>query len=207
MKFKPFAGILLVTATFAASPAFAQQPSMEATGMVATAPGAAVADNIMTVSAIVEAIDRSERIVTLKGPEGTMFRVAAGPEVRNFDQIEVGDELMVTHIETISLELIKDGDGIRKRIETGSAERAALGDKPGAAVERSVIIIANVLALDPETQTVTLRGPEKIVNLHVNDPEQFDLVQVGDQVRVEFDEAIAISMEPTEKEGFVNEQN
>jgi hypothetical protein len=48
------------------------------------------------VTATVEAIDRAERVVTLKGADDELFEVVAGPEVRNFDQIEVGDELAVT---------------------------------------------------------------------------------------------------------------
>ena len=208
MKSKASLGILFVTATFAASPAFAQQqPSMEAAEVIATVPGAAVADSVVTVTAIVEAIDRSERIVTLKGPEGNQIRVLAGPEVRNFDQIEVGDELVVTHVESVSLELIEGGDGIRERIETESAERAPAGDMPGATGERVVVIIANVLEVDPEMQIVTLRGPEKIVKIRLADPEQFALVEVGDQVRAEITEAVAISMEPAQEEGFVNEQD
>jgi hypothetical protein len=77
-----------------------------------------------------------------------------------------------------------------------SSERAAPGQRPGVEAVRRVTVVANVLALDPATQTVTLRGPERIVDLRVRDPEQFGLVEVGDQVRAEFTEALAVSMEP-----------
>jgi len=49
---------------------------------------------------------------------------------------------------------------------------------------------------DPLTQTVRLRGPTRVVDLRVDDPEQFKLVAVGDQVEATYTEAVAISVEP-----------
>ena len=45
-------------------------------------------------------------------------------------------------------------------------------------------------------QTVTLRGPERTIDLRVRDPNQFKLVKVGDQVQATFTHAVAISVEP-----------
>jgi len=41
-----------------------------------------------------------------------------------------------------------------------------------------------------------LRGPKRIVDLHVRNPEQFKLAKVGDQVEATFTDAVAISLEP-----------
>ena len=193
---KSILGILFAALSLVAWPSFGQQLNADGSALFATSPGRATAASAVTVTATVAAINRSERIVTFEGRDGELFQVVAGPEVRNFDQIEVGDELRVTHLEHISLELMKDGTGIRSRVVSESADRAAPGQRPGADAVRRVVVIANVLALDPATQTVTLRGPERIVDLTVRDPEQFRLVEVGDQVRAEFNEALAISMEP-----------
>jgi hypothetical protein len=189
-------GILFVALSLAVWPSFGQPLNADATALFATAPGRGEAASAVTATATVAAIDRSERIVTFEGRDGGLFQVVAGPEIRNFDQIEVGDELRVTHLEHISLELMKGGTGIRSRVVSESADRAAPGQQPAADAVRRVVVIANVLALDPVTQTVTLRGPERIVDLRVRDPEQFGLVEVGDQVRAEFNTALAISMEP-----------
>lgn len=188
--------VLIVAAACAASPALAQQPGAGAATVAATAPGQGAAASVVTVSAVVEAIDKENRVVILKGPRGNLFSVVAGPEVRNFAQIKVGDEVVVTHIEAISLELKKGGAGIRERIESESAARAAPGDRPGAAVVRKVTVIADVLAVNPRTQTITLRGPKHTVDLHVRDPEQIKLVKVGDQVQATYTDAVAIAVEP-----------
>ena len=73
---------LVVAAVCAAAPAFAQQPGAGAAAVAATAPGEGVAASVVTVSATIEAIDKEARVVILKGPQGNLFSVVAGPEVR-----------------------------------------------------------------------------------------------------------------------------
>lgn len=197
MNRKYLIGILLASAGLAAAPAWAQsKPGMDATGLVATAPGKAAVGDVVTVAAVVTAVDKATRAVTLKGPQGNLFRVVAGPEVRNFDQISVGDELMVTHAEALTLELKKGGAGIRERVEGADAARAAKGDKPGMASVSRVTVTADVVAINKRAQTVTLRGPEHTVELRVRDPKQFKLIAVGDQVQATYTEAIAVAMVP-----------
>ncbi|MCU0969701.1 MAG: hypothetical protein MUF03_12975 [Rubrivivax sp.] len=166
---------------------------------MATEPGRAAAGDIVTVSAKVTAVDKAGRAVTLVGPKGNSFRVVAGPEVRNFDQIKVGDELVVTHAEALTLELMKGGSGIRERVESQDAARAAPGQAPGAVAARKVTVVADVVAVNPRAQTVTLRGPEHTAELRVPDPKQLEQVKVGDQVQATYTEAIAISMQPAPK--------
>ena len=78
----------------------------------------------------------------------------------------------------------------------GSAKK---GDKPGVAVAREVKVTANVVAVDAATQYVTLKGPERTVGLKVQDPNQFKLIKVGDQVEATYTEAVAIALEPVAK--------
>jgi Cu/Ag efflux protein CusF len=191
--------VALLAASLIAVPAVAQQPAAEEAGAAATAPGKAAAVEIQTVSASVEAIDKENRLVVLKGPEGNLFAVAAGPEVRNFDQIKVGDQVVVRHYEALSLELKKGGSGIRERVETETAGRAAPGERPSAGVAREVKVVANVVGVDAKKQTVRLRGPKHTVDLKVRDPNQLKLVKVGDQVEATYIEATAISVEPGTK--------
>lgn len=191
--------VVLVAAAMLTAPASAQQPSAGAAAVAATAPGKGEVASIVTVSAKIEAVDKAKRVVTLRGPLGNRFRVVAGSEVRNFDQIKVGDEVVVRHYEAVSLELKKGGAGIREREEKVGAARAAKGDRPGAAMAEQVTVVADVVAVNRRSQTVTLRGPEHTVDLRVRDPEQFKRVQVGDQVQATFTDAVAISVESAKK--------
>jgi hypothetical protein len=103
-------------------PAVAQTaPAAKAVEMVASAPGTATLTNAAVITARVEAIDKASRQVTLKGPKGNLKTVTAGPEVRNFDQIAVGDMLVVRLIESLTLTLKKDGKELVSRTERRTA--------------------------------------------------------------------------------------
>jgi Cu/Ag efflux protein CusF len=194
MKSLPLVTAVLIGVV--AMPALTQtaKPPAQAAGLAGVGPGAAAAGEVVTVTAAVTAVDKASRTVTLKGPQGNTFRVVAGPEVRNFDQIKVGDELIVTHVEALTLELKKGGSGIRERVESETGGRAAAGDKPGAAAVRRVTVVADVVAVNARAQTVTLRGPQHTVDLRVKDPAQLAAIKVGDQVEATYTEGIAISL-------------
>jgi Cu/Ag efflux protein CusF len=190
---------LLVFAASAALPALAQQPSADAKGLVATAPGKAATARVVKISASVEAIDAANRVLTLKGPQGNMETLEVGPEVKNFAQIKVGDLVVVRYYEALSLELKKGGKAPRERTESTEASKAQPGQRPAAGAEHVIKATADVIAVDTKHHIVTLRGPKQTVNLNVRDPEQLKLIKVGDQVEATYTAAVAISVEPTEK--------
>jgi len=59
--------------------------------------------------------------------------------------------------------------------------------------------VADVVALDPAKQIVTLKGPKQTVNLKVPDPAQFKNIAKGDQVEATFTQAMAVAVEPSAK--------
>jgi hypothetical protein len=182
--------------SIAAVPAHGQTGGM---AVMKSEPGKVTVADAVRVTASVEAIDKDKRLVTLKGPEGNSFVVQAGPEVKNFAQIKVGDLVVVRYIEALTLELKPGGGAMRERTERESAAVAKPGERPGIASGRQVTVIADVIALDAKKQTVRLRGPQRMVDLKVRDPEQFKLIKVGDQVEATFTEAVALSVEPAPK--------
>jgi hypothetical protein len=178
-------------------PALAQQkPEAKSVTMMASAPGTGSVTSAVSISARVEAIDKAQRQVTLKGPKGNVQTVTAGPEVRNFDQIKVGDMVVVRYLESLTLTLKKDGKELRSKTETEDAARAKAGEKPAGIAGRQVEVTADVIATDAKTQTLTLKGPNQTVQLKVPDPGQFKLVKVGDQIQAVYTEAVALSVEP-----------
>jgi Cu/Ag efflux protein CusF len=151
------------------------------------------------VNATITKIDPVTREVTLRGPQGREVPVTLGPEVKNFSQLKVGDNVTAEYVEALTLELKKGGKAVVGRTEDSGAARAKAGEKPGALAARQVTVIADVTAVDPATQTVTLKGPKQTVDLKVADPEQFKLIKVGDQVEAVYTEALAIGVMPTPK--------
>jgi hypothetical protein len=176
--------------------ALAQAPAAGGGTMTATAPGKGVAANVVEITASVQAVNKADRTVTIKGPRGHVETVEVGPEVKNFDQIKVGDNVALRYVEALSLELKKGGKAPVARTDSMAGATAKAGDKPGVGVGRQVHVTADVVAVDAATQTVSLKGPKQTVDLHVGDPEQFKLVKVGDQVEATYTEAVALSVEP-----------
>ena len=178
-------------------PAVAQQkPDAKGAVVTSTEPGKGTIATTVTVSARVEAIDQKTREVTLKGPQGNVTTVTAGPEVRNLAQVKVGDMVTVRYVEALTLTLKKDGKELVARKDTETGGRAKPGERPGGAVARQVEVTADVIAVDAKTQTITLKGPKQTVDLKLRDPEQFKLVKVGDQVQAVYTEALALAVEP-----------
>jgi hypothetical protein len=157
------AGILV------AMPAFAQK-APETKGVVSSSPGRVEAATATVVKGRIESIDAAKRTIVVKGPGGNSGEVAVGPEVKNFAQMKVGDEVALRYVEALALQLKKGGGGVRERTETKGAASAAPGARPAAVAGREVTVVADVVAVDPKTQTVTLRGPQRTVDLKVRDP-------------------------------------
>lgn len=87
--------------------------------------------------------------------------------------------------------------GQRERAERNDLARAKPDEKPGAAASRTVMIVADVVEVNPATGFVVLKGPQcNIVKLDVQNPEHFKVVRVGDQVEAVDVEALAIAIRP-----------
>jgi hypothetical protein len=125
--------------------------------------------------------------------------LSVAPDVRNLEQVKVGDKLVVTYVEALSLTLKKNGKELRSANAKTDGVRAPEGAKPGGAVAEHVKVVADVTAVNRKTHMVTLKGPKQEVDLYVGDPAQLKLIKVGDQVEAEYTQALAIGVEPAKK--------
>jgi hypothetical protein len=189
-----------VIATAFATTAFAQKPEAAGGTVVASEPGRAAIVQAAEISARVVAIDKATRTVTLKGPQGNSVDIVAGDEVKNFDQIKLGDFVVARYAQALTLELRKTKVKAGEPTVTEAAARAKPGERPAGAVGREVHAIADVIGVDPKKSTITLKGPRgNVVTLNVQNPDQFKVVKKGDQVEVTYTEALALSVEPAPK--------
>ncbi len=185
-------GIAIAVLSTLALPVSAQTSTVTA----ASAPGKGTVAETVTAQATITAIDKKTRDVTLKGSEGDELTVTAGPEVKNFDNMKVGDKVNVEYAQALTLELKKGGGLVVQRTEQSGGVRAQPGEKPGGAVGRQIKVVADVIDLDPAKQTIKLKGPKRTVDLHIADPEQFKRVAKGDQVEATYTQAVAIAVTP-----------
>lgn len=201
MSIRPAARAALVLAVAAALPAAAQQkPAATVDAAVAAKPGAAVAAQSVKTSATLVAIDPATRSVTLKRQDGKVVTMQLGEEVRNFDQLKVGDRVQAEYVQAIALELKKGGSGTPGIAGGDVIKRSEPGQKPGGQATRQVAVLADVVAVDTKNRIVTLKGPGgNIVEMLVEDPERLKNVKKGDQVQALYSESLAVKVEPAAK--------
>jgi len=188
---------ILVLAVFATT-SYAAQAQQGGT-VVASTPGKAAAVTVVEITAAVTALDKVNRVVTLKGPKGNEVDVVAGDQVRNFEQIKVGDQVNVQYQESLTLELKKTKGKPDAKAEVAGV-RSQPGARPAGAVGRQVTVLADVVKVDQANSFISLKGPKgRVVDLKVNNPDHFKVVKVGDQVEAVYTEALAIAVTPAAK--------
>jgi hypothetical protein len=162
-----------------------------------TAPGKLGMSETVKMTATVVLIDMGSRDVVLIDSQGKMHKINVSDQVRNLDQVKVGDKVTTEYTEAISVRLKKRGTA---DLPPASAEEAIVrspkGMKPGGAVGRKVTAFATVVAVNPKKQFVTLRGPlGNEYDVQVLDPVLLKTVNKGDEVEVVYTEALAISVQ------------
>jgi ABC-type Fe3+-hydroxamate transport system substrate-binding protein len=152
------------------------------------------------VVATVEAVDPTERRVTLVGSDGQRRTLVLGSDVRNLDQVEVGDQVVVRYQEALAAELKEPGKPSQVGQVTASAIQAPLGAKPETEVSRQITATVRIENVDPDGPTVSFTGANGILRMiRVQDPnmQAFALtLKPGDEVDITYTEAIALSVEP-----------
>ncbi|SDO90985.1 hypothetical protein SAMN04488595_10312 [Ralstonia sp. 25mfcol4.1] len=176
-----------------ACPAWAQP---EAKVDVTRGPDHMTATGTATTTAKIVKIVPVTRTVTLKTDKGKEMDVVVGEEARNFDQLHLGDVVTVEYKEALTLSL-KKGSGPLARHERVISDRSVPGAKPGGTMGREVTVTADVVAVNADARTVTVKGPKgHTVDLMVEDPDRLAKIKKGDRIEAVYTEATAISIRP-----------
>lgn len=167
-----------------------------------SAPEPFAKDKRTNVQATVQAVDPATRVITVLGPEG-QASVVAGPDVRNFDQIRVGDQVQVSYYTALATEMSKKRGGNGVPIEIVDSYRAAPGERPAAGVTTTTTMTVKIEAVDNTQHTVTFKRPDGAVRtLPVDSPEGRAFIgklSPGDEVDVNYMEAVAVAVTPEPK--------
>jgi hypothetical protein len=166
-------------------------------GCQTTSPKPAKVEQVREISATVTAVDLPARLITLRGPDGKLFTVEAGEEVRNLPQVEAGDRVVVSYYQAIAAELAKPG---QQAVASAGVARAPRGAKPGGGLAQQVTGIVRIDALDLATHTVSFTDADgRSQMIMVRDPKMQEFLKtlkVGDLVAITFTEALAIAVKP-----------
>ncbi|MDG4553070.1 MAG: hypothetical protein P9E24_02300 [Candidatus Competibacter sp.] len=189
---------VLAAASLLATTAIAQDKAPAASSTMAAIADAMGAREKMTAVGVVQSVDMKSRLVSIKEyPDGKIFTIHAGPEVRNLAQIGPGSVIKVEYQEALAvvLEKVQSG-GINVREETVSVGRTPAGGLPGGTIEENVKMIGTVLAIDKEKRTVLIQGAIHHVSLKI--PAGMDLkdLKAGDQVMATYVQELGVAVGP-----------
>jgi hypothetical protein len=154
----------------------------------------------VTVTATIEAIDQTNRIVTMKGPKGNSIDVKAPEQMEGFRSLKVGDEVTATYFEATAIHVRKPGDPAPTTGPTSTTKRT--DRTPGSETRREQTFRMTVEAIDTAAPSFTVRGPlGAVVTLAVRDPKQLQNIKVGDTVDVTYYESLLLKVTRPPKKG------
>lgn len=147
------------------------------------------------LEATVTAIDAADRKVTLTDAKGKRETVKCGPEVVNFDQIEVGDKVKVTMNSELVLAMA-DADNPPMDATATQVSLAPVGAKPGGSMTGTQQYTATVSGINLKRREATLRFPDGTTRTFaVRKDVDLSKRKVGEQVVVRVRVGVAISVE------------
>lgn len=155
---------------------------------------------ISAVTATVEALDLATRMVTLVRPDGKSVVVQAGEQVRNLEQVKVGDKVTVEYYEGLAAEIAPAGTALDKVKLTDVVGRAPLGERPAGAAGEAISATVVIEFVDTLRNVVHFKGPlGKTRIVRVTKPEfrtMLKTLKPGDLVTLTYFEAMAVSVKP-----------
>jgi hypothetical protein len=155
--------------------------------------------NEITAAAQVVGIDPTQRLVSLRREDGTVFTLEVGSGVRNFGQVKVGDELSVRYRETLAASLLPKDSGVGMAEGAFAAGRAEPGSKPGAGMALAISFPVEIESIDLDNDIVvfSLASGELIARRLQTDAGRTFVkgLELGDRVQLEFTEAVALGIE------------
>ena len=191
-SFTHWVAAALLSAALLAFTSCSTTDGTEEVDLIETPDGGIIVDTV-TTTATVTAIDSAKRKVTLMAPNGQKINYKCGPEVVNFAQIQVGDQVKATVTEEAAVFI---GQGAPPSAVVGAGvSLAPVGYKPGGALVESAQVSAKVTAVDTKKHKVTLQFPEGISRkVKVGKQVNLAAVRPGDDVTIQLSEGFAISV-------------
>jgi ribosomal protein S17 len=155
-------------------------------------------DAIVTETAVIVAIDATNRLVSLKAEDGTVETIYAGPDILRFNELKVGDTVIFKYHESVVYAIQKPGE---KPPAPGSISLVrGTGPKPAGTVSQVETTVVTVEAIDAAVPSITIKTEDgRTLSFKVEDKKNLGTVKVGDKVQITYTRALAVSVETPKK--------
>jgi Cu/Ag efflux protein CusF len=163
-------------------------------GTDAAAPPRAVAQTVtQELTATIQAINHDTREVTLKDKDGVLQTVTAGPQIKRFNELKVGDTVTLQYYESVVYKIRKPGEAAMPA--TDSAVMPSKGPRPGGTAVQQQTATVTIKAIDTAVPSVTVQKEDgDTASFKVEDKAALGRVKVGDKVEITLTQALMISV-------------
>lgn len=164
-------------------------------GVVNAQPAPSVSKGAMvTETATIVAIDVTNRMVSLKAEDGTVETVYAGPEVKRFSELKVGDKVTFKYYESVVFSIQKPGE--KPPADVPPSLVRSTGAKPGGTLSQQMTAVVTVQAIDMSVPSITIKTDRgETMHFKIEDKSNLKGVKVGDKVQVTYTQALAVSVD------------
>ncbi len=145
----------------------------------------------VTLTATIAAIDQANRVVTLKGPNGS-FELQASDEMQGFNRLKVGDQVAATYYEAVVLRAVTPGAPASASPPTTIIMRKDRA--PGSERRREQTFTVTIEQIDRKAPSVRVRGPQSTRTFMLSDPKQFQNLKAGDTVELTYYESLLVDV-------------
>ncbi len=146
------------------------------------APACINCSSATSTTATIQKINKKTRDITFKNEAGNITIFKAPQEVRNFDQLKVGDMAIMTITVDADIQVTRGALETKTRTIKESLTKASLGSKPGVKFKKVTVDQAKIIDLDYKTKSVTLESMHGTLTITPRDLENFRILRVGDIV-------------------------
>jgi hypothetical protein len=181
MRLKGILAVAAVLALAVALPALAQQTE--------------IAGDMVTVKGTVEAIDHTNRVLTLKMEDGEFDSITIPKGAKRFDEVKVGDTLQIRYYDNVTARLKEPGEPAVDTAEVGATPSESAS--PGGTISTQRKMTVTVTAVDREKGVATYEGPHGYkYSRRLQNSELAEKIKAGDRLDVTWTEAVQISVNP-----------
>jgi hypothetical protein len=114
---------------------------------------------MLRLHATIEAIDKENKTVTLKGPRGRLVTLPVD-NPKNLEAVAVGDLVLVKYYEAVAIEVKKQEDAAPGTKVEQTRTTSKPGEQPGGEIRSEVTVVATIQSIDRKQKSVSLFGQE-----------------------------------------------
>ena len=154
-------------------------------------PGQVVDKASVTAKATIDAIDQTNRLITLKLENGDTAVVKADPSMKRFNELKVGDVVTATYTQSLAVRVRKPGEPEPVREKATITPREG---KPGVTGEYEQTATVTIQEIDNAVPSVKVKADDgTVMSFRVRDPSRLQGVKVGDKVDITYTQAVLLN--------------